>query len=74
MTELTPKSYLDYSNLWQLSVSKTLGITISHLTKVKISRWIRSSRPDPDYAIFLSQFDSSSQGGNDLIQLARVAH
>ena len=27
MTELTRKSYLDYSNHWQLSVSKTLGIT-----------------------------------------------
>jgi hypothetical protein len=29
---------------------------------LKISRCIRSSRPDPDYAIFLSQFDSFEEG------------
>ncbi|MFX0203609.1 MAG: hypothetical protein ACFFCW_46505, partial [Candidatus Hodarchaeota archaeon] len=29
--------------------------------------------PDPDYAIFFSQFGSSSQGGNDLIQLGSFA-
>ena len=50
------------------------GNEAGFFARVNISRCICSSRADPDYAIFLSQFDSSGQGGGYRIQLAKDSH